>query len=112
MEQESRIRNVRVWTTVDAEEVKKRLLIIEDLYGACGNCKQLGLNFVKDRKCPACGAEFKYLATKVKDPGEIAKILKRIQKENLAVQLIDRDDFERAAARDAISNLFGASEKS
>ena len=99
-------RSVRVWTNLDINDVKKHLLYIDDLYGSCGNCKQLGLNYVKDKSCPKCKTVFKYLATKLKDPAQTAKILTRIRSESLSLKLIDRDDFERADARDSISNLF------
>ena len=78
---------IRVWTQMDGDEIKKQLLYIDDLYGTCGNCKKLGLNYLKDKKCPECGIIFKYLATKITNPGEVGKILSRIQKENLSLRL-------------------------
>ncbi len=97
---------IRVWKQIDGEEIKKQLLYIDDLYGTCGNCKKLGLNYIKDKKCPECGAHFKYLATKITNPAEVGKILARIQKENLDLTLIEREDYERANARDAVKDLF------
>ena len=99
-------RCVRVWEELDVTEVRGKLLLIEDLYGSCGNCKQLGLNWLKDRKCPGCGAEFQYLVTTVKNPAEIAKILARIKKESLPLKLLEKDDFEKSSARDALGSLF------
>ncbi|MBX7056540.1 MAG: hypothetical protein K1X75_00650 [Leptospirales bacterium] len=101
------LQSVRVWQTLDLAKVQEGLMVIEDLYGACGKCKQLGLNYTKDRRCPACGAEFKYLATRLTDPAEVIKILKRIQADSLPLQLIDRADLERAGAHDAARALFG-----
>jgi hypothetical protein len=97
---------IRVWKQMDGEEIKKQLLYIDDLYGTCGNCKKLGLNYLKDKKCPDCGAVFKYLATKITNPSEVGKILARIQKENLDLTLIEREDFEKSNARDAVRDLF------
>jgi len=102
----ARVKAFRIWTRLDVEQVRKQMLLTEDLYGTCGNCKQLGLNFTKDRKCPSCGAEFRYLAARVRDAGESVKLMKRIEQDALNLTLIDRDDFERAAARDALHNLF------
>ena len=97
---------IRVWKQMDGEAIKKQLLYIDDLYGTCGNCKKLGLNYLKDKKCPECGTIFKYLATKITNPGEVGKILARIQKENLDLTLIEREDFEKSNARDAVRDLF------
>ena len=99
-------RSIRLWVTLDLHAVKHQLLLIEDLYGSCGSCRHIGLNYTRDRKCPACHTEFKYLATRLKDPGEIAKIIARIRSENLPFQLIDRDDFEKAMAHQTAGDLF------
>ncbi|MCZ8157516.1 MAG: hypothetical protein O9264_15440 [Leptospira sp.] len=97
---------IRVWTQVDSDAIKKQLLYIDDLYGTCGSCKKLGLNYIKDKKCPDCGTTFKYLATKISNPAEVGKILARIEKEKLDLILIEREDFEKSNARDAVKDLF------
>ncbi|MCR9142275.1 MAG: hypothetical protein NXI24_08480 [bacterium] len=99
-------KSVRVWQTLNVSDVRQHLLLVDDLYGSCGNCKQLGLNYVKDTQCSGCGTIFRYLATKLRNPADVAKILGRIKKESLKLTVIDRDDFERAEAKDAINNLF------
>ncbi|MBI3394874.1 MAG: hypothetical protein HY042_03485 [Spirochaetia bacterium] len=100
-------RSIRIWTNLDVDEVRKHLLYIDDLYGTCGSCKQLGLNYLKDKTCPKCGATFTYLATTLKKPADTAKILARLTAEGLPFKLIDREDFERAGAHDAVGELFG-----
>ena len=97
---------VRVWTKIDPENIKKKLLLIEEFHGVCGACRQLGLNYISDSVCPACGTQFEFVATKLKNPGEAAKIARRIEEKNLKLKLIDRDDFDKALAKDAIKDLF------
>ncbi len=103
---EKQSRLVRIWTSVNVEEVKKHLITIDDHYGTCGNCQQLGLNYLEHGQCPGCNTTFKYLASTLKNPADIAKIVNRIQKEGLPLQVIEKDDFERADARDALGDLF------
>jgi len=98
-------RFVRVWKTLEPDKVKKQLLYIDDLYGTCGNCKKLGLNYLKDKTCPDCKTTFLYLASKAKT-ADVAKILARIQKEGLKLELIEREDLERTSAQDAARDLF------
>jgi len=100
---------MRVYREFEPDEVKKNLLIIDDFYGTCGNCGQLGLNFTKDKSCPGCKTTFTYLMTKLKVPGDIAKILMRIKSDGLALTLIEKEDYERASARDALGDLFSKS---
>ncbi len=64
---------VRVWTAFDPVEVKKHLLLIDDLYGSCANCKQLGLNYLKDKECPGCKTVFKYVTTNLKGMDDVKK---------------------------------------
>ena len=99
-------KSVGVWRSLKVDEVRQHLILVDDLYGSCGNCKQLGLNYVKDTQCSGCGSVFRYLATKLRNPADVAKILKRIEAESLKLTVIDRDDFERAEAKDALNNLF------
>lgn len=95
---------VRVWHFLDAGAMKKEILFIDDNYGQCGNCKQLGINFVTTPRCPACSTAFRYLAAKAgQDP---VKILRRIAAEGLKLQLIERSDFEKAESRDKLSGFF------
>ncbi|EQA44219.1 hypothetical protein LEP1GSC050_3270 [Leptospira broomii serovar Hurstbridge str. 5399] len=101
---------IRVWKKMSVSEVTSHLLIIDDLYGTCGNCKHLGLNYTKDRSCPKCGSKFKYLATNLKAPGEIAKVLARIEKEGMEFILIDREDYTQSKAKDAVKDLFKSTE--
>jgi hypothetical protein len=98
--------SIRVWTSLDLELLRKHLILIDDLYGMCASCKQVGLNYIKDQQCPACGADFKYVATRLTRPGEIAKILNRIKYEKLTLTLVDREDYDRANAHNAAGNLF------
>ncbi|PKA17749.1 hypothetical protein [Leptospira haakeii] len=97
---------IRVWQKLSVSEVSAQLMIIDDLYGTCGKCKHLGLNYTKDKSCPECGTKFKYLATNLKSPADIAKVLARIEKENLDFVLIDREDYTLSKAKDAVKDLF------
>jgi hypothetical protein len=106
MEDSSRTKFVRVWSQLQVDDVKKHMLYVDDLYGTCGNCKRLGLNYLKDKSCPECKTIFKYMATNSKNPADVAKLLTRIEKENIQLTMIDRDDFERSNASDAAKNLF------
>jgi len=106
MEAEKKLRSIRVWQEIDVSTIKKHLMLIDDMYGSCANCKKIGLNYLNDSTCPQCNTTFKYLATGLKNPGVISKILARIKSDSLPFTLIDRDDFERASAQDAAGNLF------
>ena len=95
---------IRTWTKRNIDDVSKHLLLIDDLYGMCANCKEPGLNFVKAKKCPKCNTEFRYLA--IRNKNEIGKILTRIEKENLNLFVIEKEDWEKAVAKKSMDSLF------
>ncbi|WCL49742.1 hypothetical protein [Leptospira sp. GIMC2001] len=97
---------IRVWKQLKVDDIKKNILYVDDLYATCGNCKRLGLNYLKDKSCPDCKTEFIYLASNSKNPSEIGKMLSRLDKEGIDLIMIDREDFERSSASDAARNLF------
>ncbi len=97
---------LRVWTKSDVTSIRKHLMVIDDFYGTCGNCKQIGLNYINEKICKGCGTEFRYLATNQKKISEVAKILDRIQKDDLNFTLIDRDDFDFIETKTKAEDLF------
>lgn len=97
---------IRIWKQVDVEGIKNHLVLIDDHYGICAKCQQTGLKFTEDKKCKGCGTSFKYLATTRTNPAEVGKILSRIQKADLDLQVIDRLDYDRASAKNTAHSLF------
>ena len=51
---------MRVWKEIDIEEVKNHIIMVEDKYGHCPGCKQIGIELKELGKCPGCGRVFKY----------------------------------------------------
>lgn len=96
---------LRVYQNLEIQEIQKHLLLIDDLYGSCANCKQVGLNYTKDLQCNQCKTEFKYLATKL--PHEVKKILARLEQDDRKLIVIDRDDYDKATAKNSLDGLFG-----
>ena len=97
---------IRVWSDLDPNEVTKHLILVDDHYGMCANCKQTGLVYFEHKSCPNCKTEFRYLATRMSNPADIAKLLSRIRSEGLRLSLIDRGDYEKSSAKKAIDDLF------
>lgn len=97
---------MRVYREMEPDKIKRQLMIIDDLYGSCAACGQLGLNFTRDRVCPGCKTTFAYVMTKLKNPADIHKILARIKTDGLSLTMIEKDDYDRTSARDALGDLF------
>jgi hypothetical protein len=97
---------LRIYRQLDVDEIKAHLILVDDLYGICANCRHAGLNYTKDLRCPECGTEFRYLATRHRS--ETSKILARLEQDGRTITVIDRDDWEKATARNDLRGLFGS----
>lgn len=88
---------IRVWQEIDLNLLRKTLLIAGDPTGDCANCKEVGLNIITSKKCPKCGTEFKYVATRLQNnPSQARKL--RLKRPDLIA--IDLSDFKEGTARD------------
>jgi len=82
---------IRVYQSLDIEELKKHLLIYGDLSANCANCQAIDIKLTATR-CPECQTEFKYVAFR-NLRSHLAK-LPRLQQERPDVIFIDHDDFQ------------------
>ena len=84
---------LRVYQKFDVHEVKAHLLIYGDLSGQCAHCQQMDIKLDLVR-CPACQAEFKYIAFRnIKT--HFPKVQK-IREERPHWLILDYEDYTRA----------------
>lgn len=95
---------IRIWVKKDLNEIKKHLMVIDDFYGICANCKEPNLNFVQNKICPKCKTEFKYITSNNK--AQIGKILNRIELEKLSLVLLEKEDWDKAIAKQSMNSIF------
>lgn len=100
------MKNIRVWQNLNIDEVKKHLIITEDIIGMCGNCQQLNLNYKKDKKCPSCHTEFRYITVRNDSFSDIKRISESINSKTIPLILIDHHDYKDATAKNQIDDLF------
>ena len=99
---------LRTFKPFDLEEVKKSLLIIGDLSGNCAACNELGINAYETKACPACGAVFKYIASRRLEthPAERFQLAKRLAEKRPDLVLIDYQDYQKTAGAKAARDFF------
>jgi len=52
---------VRVAQQRDFDEVSKHLLVAGELTGDCFSCRQIGIDYSREKYCPQCKTDFKYI---------------------------------------------------
>ncbi|MFH1790879.1 MAG: hypothetical protein ABH885_02710 [Candidatus Omnitrophota bacterium] len=92
---------IRVWSELDMDLIKRHTLIAGDPAGDCANCKEVGINIQVSKKCPNCGTEFKYIATRLQNNPSQARKLKAKRPDLTAIDLSDyKEAYGRSQARD------------
>lgn len=92
---------LRVWKEQDLDDIEKHLIVAGELSSECFVCHEVGVDSTV-RKCPSCGAVFKYMGFRRKD---CVNFLRRIQEDNLDMVFIDFDDFKKSLNRRDAKNL-------
>jgi len=98
---------IRVWQELDSEQIKKHLLLAGELTANCENCQQLGIDFYKEKQCPQCRTEFRYIGfRKKKSKAEELSAIRRLREKRQDLIIIDCEDIKRAFGKSKAQNLF------
>ncbi len=87
---------IRVWETLNIEEIKRNLFVIGELSGECFYCHNMGIP-VDSKICPYCGAEFKFIAFRRKTNHST---INRFKLKHPEAIFIEFDDFKKNIERD------------
>lgn len=99
---------VRVWQKLNSDEVKQHLLLAGELTANCENCQHLGIDFFKEKKCPQCGTDFKYIGFRKKDnKAEELFAIKRLKEKRPDLIIVDCEDIKRAFGKSKARDLLG-----
>lgn len=97
--------HLRIWQEVDIEKIKEQIVMVDDKYAHCPNCKKIGLELKDLKKCPSCGREFKYATSKEAKGGK-TEIVARTLKKLPGIIFVDYDDYEHATGKKKAESLF------
>ncbi len=96
---------MRVWKELSVEDVQNHIIMVEDKFGHCPGCKQIGIELKELKKCPGCGREFKYVTSKDARGGK-TDIVARTRKKLPDLIFVDYDDYERVTGKKKAESLF------
>jgi hypothetical protein len=100
--------HIRIWTEVDIKELQEHVIIVDDRFGFCPGCRELGIRIDDLKKCPKCGREFKYVTSResAQGGGKGFEVIMRIKKKMPHLTFIDYGDYERVTGRKKAESLF------
>ena len=96
---------LRVWTEIDIADIQDHIIMVDDKYGHCPNCKKIGIELKDITHCPSCDREFKYATSKEARGGK-HEIVMFTRKRLPHLTFIDYDDYERVTGKKKAESLF------
>jgi hypothetical protein len=97
---------IRVAQELNFEEVTKHLLVVGDLSGDCFSCREFGIDYAREKYCPKCKTDFKYIS--LRKPANLingAQISRLCQKRP-DLTYVDYNDIKEIADRVKAKNIF------
>ncbi len=95
--------HIRVFQSLNLDEIKKHLLVVGDLSAVCENCRKLDVK-MESPVCPECKTEFKFAAFRsLKIPkAKVAKLMAQ----RPSMKIIDFEDYTQAKGSSKLDDLF------
>ena len=97
---------IRIAREFDYDEVSKHLLVVGELNGDCFSCRAIGIDYSREKYCPNCNTDFKYISYR-KDKsavstGDIARLCQR----RPDLIYVEYADIKGIADRLKVKNIF------
>ena len=93
---------IRIWTEADITEIQEHMVVVDDSFGFCPGCREIGLKIESLSRCPKCQREFRYVTSRDKTPAMVNRTRKKLP----ALTFVDYDDYERLTGKKKAETLF------
>ena len=95
--------HIRVFQSLNLDEIKKHLMVIGDVSAMCENCRKLDVK-TESPICPECKTEFKFVAFR-SSKVPMAKVTK-LTAQRPSMKIIDFEDYTRVKGSSKLDDLF------
>jgi predicted amidophosphoribosyltransferase len=98
--------HIRIWSEVDLAEIQNHIITVDDKFGFCPGCREMGIKLEGLKACPKCGREFKYVTAHDSKGPKGFEMVGRIRKKLPHLAFVDYDDYERISGKKKAESLF------
>lgn len=96
----------RVGCEMAYEDVVKHLLVVGELMGDCFSCRHVGIDYVREKYCPQCKTDFKYISYRKGADAITTGAIARLCQKRPDLTYVEYKDIKEIADRQKVKNIF------
>lgn len=97
---------LRTGREFDFDDVSKHLLVVGELTGDCFSCREVGIDYSREKYCPQCKTDFRYISYRKAAGSVTASQIAKICTRRPDLVYIEYADIKEIADRQKIRNIF------
>ncbi|MGE5280551.1 MAG: hypothetical protein ACM3L6_07410 [Deltaproteobacteria bacterium] len=97
---------IRVAQEHDLETVKKHLIVVGELTGECQSCRHVGIDYGRERYCPECKTDFRYIASRKSAKENNTAVLARLAQRRPDLVYVEYQDIKNLDDRQKARDIF------
>lgn len=97
---------IRVARELDFDDVSKHLMVVGDLTGDCFSCRHVGIDYSREKYCPQCKTDFRYISYRRLSPGITGAQVSRLCQKRPDLTYVEYSDVKEIADRLKVKNFF------
>ena len=96
----------RVGQEIDFDVISKHLLIVGELSGDCFSCRQIGIDYSREKYCPGCKTDFRYISYRKPFSSITTAQIGRLAQRRPDLVYIEYNDIKEISDRLKAKNIF------
>ncbi len=97
---------MRVAQERDFDEVTKHLIVVGDLTGDCFSCRHIGIDYGREKYCPQCKTDFRYIASRKSADANNGAMMSKICRKRPDLTYVEYNDIKEVSDRMKAKNIF------
>ena len=97
---------VRVAQEQDFDTLSKHLIVVGELTGACFACGHVGIDTSREKYCPECKTDFRYIASRKKASDNNAGLMARFAQRRPDLTYVEYQDIKGTSDRQKARDIF------
>ncbi len=96
----------RIAQEIEYDNVAKHLLVVGELTGDCFNCRAIGIDYSREKYCPECNTDFKYISYRREASLINSASIARLCQKRPDLVYIEYSDIKEIADKLKVKNIF------